>query len=103
MIGFVQDTTQSAYQLTGKSAKKLPIQCFYGHLESRGPMIKKHVETEVHVNDTEFIDNESNRTYIEKDLDEERKHSDLMSKGTDSNNDLLAHPVDQGNNSLSQS
>lgn len=80
MIGFVQDTTQSAYQLTGKSAKKLPIQCFYGHLESKGPYRPVHVDTEVTVNETEFNEHESNRTYIDKDLDEDRPKIEFMSK-----------------------
>jgi hypothetical protein len=58
-------------------------------------MIHKHIETEVHVNDTEFKEDWSNRTYIEKDLDEDKPKSDLMSKNINTNRDLLAHPIDQ--------
>jgi hypothetical protein len=45
------------------------------------------------VNETEYDDHESNRTYINKDLDEERPHTDLMSKEINTNSDLLAHSV----------
>ena len=55
----------------------------------------KHVDTEIHVNDTEFNEHESNRTYIDKDLDEERPHSDLMAKNINSNSDLLAHSIEK--------
>jgi hypothetical protein len=59
------------------------------------------VDVEVNVNETEYNDHESNRTYINKDLDEERPHTDLMSKEINSNSDLLAHAVKNQSNTAS--
>jgi hypothetical protein len=58
-------------------------------------MIHTKIDTEVHVNETEFDYHDSNRTYINKDLDEDRPHTDLMSSNINNNTDLLAHPVSQ--------
>ena len=58
-------------------------------------MIHTKIDFEVHVNETEFDYHDSNRTYINKDLDEDRPHTDLMSSNINNNTDLLAHPVSQ--------
>ena len=72
-------------------------------MESRGTYVKKVVDTEVTVDENKFNEHESNRTYIDKDLDEDKPKLDLMSKEINTNSDLLAHNIDKNNSSLSQS
>ena len=69
-------------------------------MESKGPYRPVHVDTEITVNETEFNEHDANRTYIDKDLDEDKPKIDLMSKEINENHDLLARSIEKTNNSL---